>query len=94
MGRRVTHQAFENTGTLSSNTGSHIPQLVLQLGELQRIDNLLRAEVAIDILLVGKHQQKRILHFAVVDNLVQFGTGLFHTGRVTRVDNENQSLGT
>lgn len=40
-----TYKAFEDTGSLSSNTGCHIPQLVLQLGELQSVDHLFGAQV-------------------------------------------------
>ena len=53
----------------------------------------MRRHTALDILLVGKHQQKRILHFTIVDDFVKLGTGLLHSSSVTRIDNENQTLG-
>lgn len=45
-----------------------------------------------DILLVGKDQKQRVLHFAIVDNLVQLRPGLLEAGGITRVHNEDETL--
>lgn len=45
-----------------------------------------------DILLVGKNQKQRVLHFAIVDNLVQLRLGLLEAGGITRVHDEDQAL--
>lgn len=51
-----------------------------------------RARTAGNILLVGKHQQESILHFAIIDDLVKLRASLLHTGSVTGVDDEDQAL--
>lgn len=43
-------------------------------------------------MLVGEHQKQSILHFTVVDDLVQFRASLLHTGGIARVNHEDQSL--
>lgn len=43
----------------------------------------------IEILLVGKDQQQAVLHFAVVDNAVQFLLSLLHAAAVRRVDDKD-----
>lgn len=45
-----------------------------------------------DILLVGKDQQESILHFAIVDDLVEFRASLLQTGGVARIHHEDQAL--
>jgi hypothetical protein len=45
------------------------------------------------ILLVGKHQQQRILHFPVLDDPCELGPRLLDAVAVVRVDDEDESLG-
>lgn len=51
-----------------------------------------RTRTAGNILLVGKHQQESILHFAIIDDLVKLRASLLHTVSVTGVDDEDQAL--
>lgn len=51
-----------------------------------------RGHTARGILLVGEDQQQRVLHFAVVDDLVQLRGSFLHAIRVAGVNHENQSL--
>lgn len=48
---------------------------------------------SVDILLVGKDQQQAVLHFAVVDDSVQFRLGLLDSRAIRRVNDENKTLG-
>jgi hypothetical protein len=45
------------------------------------------------ILLVGKHQQQRILHFPVLNDPCEFGPRLLDAVAVVRVDDEDEALG-
>jgi hypothetical protein len=58
---------------------------------LLRICNLSQ-RTSLQILLVCKHQQQRILHFPVLDDTGELGTGLIDTVAVVRVDDEDQTL--
>lgn len=40
-----TYQTLKDTSTICGHTGRNIPQLVLKLGELERVGNFLRAQV-------------------------------------------------
>lgn len=51
-----------------------------------------KSRTAGNILLVGKDQQESILHFAVVDDLVQLRTSFLQARGVAGVDNEDQTL--
>lgn len=48
----------------------------------------------VQILLVGEDEKQTVLHFAIVDDAVQFLASLVHTNTVTRVDNEDKTLST
>lgn len=115
-----TYQTLENAGAVCCDTRCNIPQLVLQLGQLELLGDFLGAQVcgaiglvrgkgvwvehwasargsgeghtAWDILLVGKDQKQRVLHFAIVDNLVQLRASLLEAGGITRVHNEDKAL--
>lgn len=43
----------------------------------------------LEILLVGKHEQQRILHFSVLDDARKFGSCLVDTIAVVGVNNED-----
>lgn len=45
------------------------------------------------ILLVGKDEEERVLHFAVVDDAVKLLAGLVYAGAVGGVDDEDETLG-
>lgn len=45
-----------------------------------------------DILLVGKDQEQRVLHFAIVDDLVQLRPSLLEAGGIARIHDEDQTL--
>lgn len=45
-----------------------------------------------NILLVGKDKQKSILHFAIIDDLVQLRASLLQAGGIARVNHEDQTL--
>lgn len=47
----------------------------------------------LEILLVGKDEQETVLHFAIVDDTVEFLSGFLHTGSIGRVDDEDETLG-
>lgn len=40
-----TYQTLKDTGTICGHTGRNIPQLVLELGQLERVGNFLRTQV-------------------------------------------------
>lgn len=42
---KQTYQALENTGAIRCNTGRNVPQLVLELGQLELLGDLLWAQV-------------------------------------------------
>lgn len=45
-----------------------------------------------NILLVGEHQQEGILHFAIVNDLVELRTSFLQASSVARIHHENQTL--
>lgn len=45
------------------------------------------------VLLVCKHEEQSVLHFTVGNNAVQFLSGLVDSGLVSRVNNEDETLG-
>jgi hypothetical protein len=47
----------------------------------------------VNILLVGKHKQDDIAHFAVLDDAAEFGFGFFHARAVAGVDDEDEGVG-
>lgn len=51
-----------------------------------------RGHTARGILLIGKDQQQRVLHFTVVDDPVKLNGSFLHALRVAGVNHENQSL--
>ena len=52
--------------------------ILSDLLKLQRIAYVLGTERAVDILLVRKHEQQRVLHLAILDDPRQLGAGLLH----------------
>lgn len=46
-----------------------------------------------DILLVGEHQQEGVLHFPIVDDLVQLRAGLLQSRGIAGIHHEDQALG-
>lgn len=117
---RQPREALEQTLAGGGTAGHDVPDLVLELGKLQRLGDFLgfhgcreeggqrmpdtcrvqrgrtkrRQRTIVDILLVGKHEQKTVLHLAIVDDAVQLGPGLLDARAVGRVDDEDQTLGT
>lgn len=51
------------------------------------------AHTLLEILLVGEYEQETILHFAVVDDAVEFLSGFFYAVSVAGVNDEDQTLG-
>jgi hypothetical protein len=47
----------------------------------------------LQILLVRKYQQQRILHFPVLDDTGELGTGFIDTVAVVGVNDEDETLG-
>jgi len=45
MGMGNTYQTLKNTSAIRCNTGCNVPQLVLQLGQLELLGDFLRAQV-------------------------------------------------
>jgi hypothetical protein len=62
------------------------------LVQLQPPTQLIRLHRTRQILLVRKHQQQRILHFAVLDDARQLGLCLVKTVAVGRIDDEDEAL--
>jgi hypothetical protein len=44
-GTMSTYQTLKDTSTICGHTGRNVPQLVLKLGQLERVGNFLRAQV-------------------------------------------------
>lgn len=59
----------------------------------RRLCQIWRALTSCDILLVGKHQQQRILHFAILNDTRQLVLRLGDPIAVVAVDNEDETLG-
>lgn len=51
------------------------------------------AHTLLEILLVGEDEQETVLHFAVVDDAVEFLSGFFYAVSVAGVNDEDQTLG-
>lgn len=85
-------QTLEQTFSRSRARWHDVPDLVLELVELQGISNFLWFHGVSDVLLVGEYKEKTVLHFSVVDDAVKLLLGLLDSGPVGRVNDKDQTL--
>jgi hypothetical protein len=90
--RLATYQSLKQSLPSRRTTRNHIPHPLFQLGQSQLLRHLCRRHCTRDVLLVGKHQEQRLLHLAVEDDAVQLLSCLVDARAVVGVDDEDEAL--
>ena len=87
-------QALEDTLARRRARRLDLPCVILgHDAQVQRIRHFFRLHAAVDVLLVGKDEEQRVFHFAVLDDARQLRLGFFNAVAVVAVDDEDEALG-